>query len=530
MARTSLLRHLQSVFQDVAEAERRGVEPERIADERRQSTLAGRIGRREFLGGLSALAAAVALPRVVRAQSAPRIAVVGAGLAGLTAALRLRQAGYQATVYEASDRLGGRCWTRRGDFLEGQTAEHGGELIDQSHTEIRQLSQELGLPLDNLLAAEVNGTEPFYLFDGARYGYQQATDDVKAIWQRIKDDLTAASYPTLYSSYTPRGFQLDHLSIAEWIAQTVPGGLASPLGQLLDAAYVIEYGAEISDQSSLNLLYLLGYSGQGQLRVFGPSNEKSRVRGGNDQIVSRLAERLPGQIQTGTALTALARNPDGRFTLTFSRGSGTVTAVADRVVLALPFSILRSQVDLRRAGFNSIKQIAIANQGMGANAKLHLQFSTRRWNALGCNGETYADTGYQNTWEVTRAQAGTAGILNNYTGGNTALALGGVRPDRLARQFLGQIEPVLPGLGAAWNGRATLDWWPGQPWVKGAYSYWKVGQYTWFAGAEAERSGNCHFCGEHTSIDSQGYLNGAVETGERVAREILADYKAGLTP
>ena len=92
--------------------------------------------------------------------------IVGGGLAGLTCAYRLKQAGYRADLYEASDRLGGRCWTRRGDFLGGQIAEHGGELIDQGHTQIRQLAQQLGLSLDNLLAAEANGTEPFYYFDG----------------------------------------------------------------------------------------------------------------------------------------------------------------------------------------------------------------------------------------------------------------------------------------------------------------------------------------------------------------------------
>ena len=80
---------------------------------------------------------------------------------------------------------------------------------------------------------------------------------------------------------------------------------------------------------------------------------------------------------------------------------------------------------------------------------------------------------------------------------------------------------MLPGITAKWNGRATIDFWTGYPWTKGSYSYWKVGQYTRFAGAEREASGNCHFAGEHTSIDFQGYLNGAVESGERAAGEIL---------
>jgi monoamine oxidase len=84
---------------------------------------------------------------------------------------------------------------------------------------------------------------------------------------------------------------------------------------------------------------------------------------------------------------------------------------------------------------------------------------------------------------------------------------------------------VLPGLGKKWNGKATMDYWPSNPWTHGAYSYWRVGQYTRFAGSEYLRSNNCHFCGEHTSIDSEGYLNGAVETGQRAAADVLADLK-----
>ena len=76
-----------------------------------------------------------------------------------------------------------------------------------------------------------------------------------------------------------------------------------------------------------------------------------------------------------------------------------------------------------------------------------------------------------------------------------------------------------------WTGQATIDFWTTYPWTLGSYSYWKVGQYTKFSGMEKERVGNCHFCGEHTSQDFQGYLNGAVETGERVVDEILGDLK-----
>jgi len=91
-----------------------------------------------------------------------------------------------------------------------------------------------------------------------------------------------------------------------------------------------------------------------------------------------------------------------------------------------------------------------------------------------------------------------------------------------AQQFLAQIEPVLPGLSATWNGRATVDFWPANPYSRGAYSYWQVGQYTSFAGIERVPEGNAFFCGEHTSIAAQGFLEGAVESGERAASEVIA--------
>jgi monoamine oxidase len=517
MSRTPLASRLGHAASIAAEAAARDVSTDQVIAERAGLT------RREVIAGGTGLALAAALsgplPRAL-AASQPRIVVVGAGLAGLSCAYQLKGAGIRAAVYEAADRVGGRCWTRRGDFADGQIAEHGGELIDQGHTQIRQLAQSLGLNLDNLHSAEVNGTEPLYYFDGSAYTFTQATNDLKGIWQQLHKDVSAASYPTQYNLFTQRGYELDHMSITDYINAYVPDGMSSPLGQLLDVAYNIEYGAESNVQSSLNMLYLLAYSGQGQLRIFGPSNEKYHVRGGNDQITDRLAQALQGQIHLDMAMSSIRRSSDGTYRLAFSNGS---TVTADRIVLALPFSILRT-LDYGRAGFSDLKKTAIRELGMGTNSKLHVQFGDRYWNTLGNNGETFADTGYQNTWEVSRAQPGRAGILVDYTGGNVGASFGpenGTETQR-AQQFLGQIEPVLPGISSHWNGRATIDYWPGYPWTRGSYSYWKVGQYTKFGGIEGVREGNVHFCGEHTSVDFQGYLNGGVETGQRAASEIVS--------
>src|SRR3954467_570540 len=295
----------------------------------------GRTTRRELVKRTAvagaALAGAGTMGRFAKAAygaTQPQIAILGAGLAGLTCAYRLKQAGLNAQLYEASDRVGGRCYSIR-DFSP-LIAEHGGELIDQGHTGVRQLAQDLGLNLDNLLQGQPNGTEDFFWVNGGKYPYSQLVVDLNGIYQKLHKDVSAASYPTLWNLYTQRGWELDHMSIIQWLDETVPNdGSKSNLGRVLDIAYNIEYGAESSVQSSLNLLYLLGYRGQGQFRVFGDSNEKYHVRGGNDQIPQRLAAALSNQISLGTALTSIKQNSGGSYTLTLSTGTGSETVMAD---------------------------------------------------------------------------------------------------------------------------------------------------------------------------------------------------------
>ena len=204
--------------------------------------------------------------------------------------------------------------------------------------------------------------------------------------------------------------------------------------------------------------------------------------------------------------------------------------MADRVILALPFSILRN-LDYNDAGFGPLKRMAIEQIGYGTNAKLNLQFDSRLWNESGpwglSTGGSYADTGYQTTWDVTRAQKGATGILVNYTGGTIGRSFTGDRSNPrvvkgYAKKFLAQVEPVFPGLSAEWNERATLDTPATNPFLLGSYSYWRVGQYTQFAGVEKEASGWCSFAGEHCSTDFQGFMEGAAQEGARAASEVLA--------
>jgi monoamine oxidase len=539
MSRTPIFRRLRALIAR-AEAARRLHVPVGALDEVRARSDLSRasashagvqradVGRRDVVRAAGAAAALAALGPAAwakpgKASAAPKLAIVGAGLAGLVAALRLRKKGIAVPIYEASSRAGGRVHTDWKNFAAtGQRVERGGELIDTGHKRVRKLVKKLGLELDDLLAAEAPHTEPLAMFGGSAYSFDAAEDDFKHVYHALHQDVVHAGYPTTYDAYSAHAAELDALSISAWIESRVPGGLASQLGKLLEVAYDIEYGAPAGEQSALNLVYLLGFGAKpNKFALFGESDERFRVRGGNQLVTDRLAALLASQLRLRHRLVAAATLADGRTRLTFDTDAGTVEQVFDRVILALPFSILRASVDITALALQPKKQLAIAAQGMGINAKVHVQFVDRHWIALGSNGECFGDTGFQNTWEETRAQPGAQGILVNFFGSGSP-SIAGLPSEGAAEQFLPQIEPLLPGITGKWNGVASIDDWPTSPYQLGSYAYWRVGQYTSFAGVEREVEGRVHFAGEHTSIDFQGFMEGAVESGERAAAEVLA--------
>jgi monoamine oxidase len=330
------------------------------------------------------------------------------------------------------------------------------------------------------------------------------------------------------------------MSVYDWIESRVPGGHDSALGQLLDVAYVIEYGADTREQSALNLVYLLGYQpDEKRLSIFGESDERYHMRGGNQRLPVAMAQHL-GNVKLGHALRRIAATSSGRYRLTFEKQGSALELTADYVVLAIPFAVLR-ELDYSKAGFDGLKHEAIQSLGRGRNAKTQLQFSSRLWNGPGAwpgvsNGSGYSDTGYQSSWDATRAQPGASGILVFYSGGNTAESMAASNPfstivsagaEADVSATLRRAEPVFPGLTKRWNGRATQSVPHRSPLFNASYSYWKVGQYLAFAGYEGVAQGRVFFCGEHTSQNFQGFMEGGASEGVRCARELTRVVRGG---
>ena len=547
MARTPLLRSFERLAAEYELADALGISVAETRERQQSEPPPHQVSRRTLLKGAAAAGAAgvlasIGVPSGRVSAAGQKVVIVGGGIAGLTAALTLSRNGIKPVLYEAADRLGGRMHTNAsGYWASNQITEWCGELIDSGHATMRRLAGRYGLTLHDVLAAEPPGSEPTYHFFGDYYPKEQADADFRPVFRALRRDLRNASYPTRYNVSTRHSRLLDAMSAYEWIERRVPGGHNSPLGVLIDIAYNIEFGADTTDQSALNIVYLLGFGARRHhVNLYGESDEQFTIEGGTQTLIEAIRDDVVSrgvEIEKGARMSAIERRASGRYALWFEGASNPV--VADHVILALPFAVLR-HLPHDRAGFDDLKMTAIQKYGRGQNSKLQLQFEQRAWNDTGpwpgvSNGDTVADAGYQNTWDSTRSQAGQRGVLTNYTGGSIAAGLhpsdpysdahssGKVR--RYAQAFLAQLEPVLPGISAYWNGRATLSA-PGlDPNLLLSYSVYGVGQYSRFGGYQGVRQGNVHFAGEHCSEDYQGYMEGGAVEGIRAAREILDDLR-----
>jgi monoamine oxidase len=537
MARTPIFQRLEQLISGFMEQEN---QRETTRDSDHQN-----VSRRTLLMGIGAVAGAAVFNAPEFASAAtttttPRIAVIGGGISGLSAAMTLKDAGYAATVYESTDRIGGRMHSNTSSWQNAQTSEWCGEFIDTGHKTILQMAQRFGLRTTDFLQAQPTGSDDTLYLLNSYYPQTQFYDDFKPVYSNLKSQIQAIGSNTTYNTINGSGQFFDAMNLYQWIENYVPGGHGSKLGALLDSAYNQEFGLDSVEQSSLNLITVLGYQVKpGKVSIYGKSDQRYGIVGGNEALPLAIAAQLGSSaIKFNQRLTAISKNLDGSFTLTFSSGASTTKVVADRVIMTIPFSVLRS-INYSAAGFDSLKKTAITSLGYGTNSKLSLQFSQRFWNGSGPwgtgNGNIYTDLPFQNAWDSTRGRPGSTGILTAFTGGSLGAAFASQSPytstgiSNYVKTFLSQLENVWPGVSTFYNGSATLSTPWSDPNLLGSYSCWKVGQYTLFAGYEGVRQDRCHFAGEHCSGLFQGFMEGGAQEGIRAANEILADYKAGQT-
>jgi monoamine oxidase len=519
----------------------------------------GQISRRDFLRVLG-LGAATVLPLSAAACDTPtgsptqapstpqsiagvRVVIIGAGLAGLRCAHVLAQHNMSADVYEASDRIGGRTFSDSQSF--STVVERGGEFISSEHSRVRKLAPQLGLELERVQGGSFGEGEDIYLIDGQVYTYDEANADWQMVWKAFRNEERAAPWLQTYASSTERGKQLDQISIPEWFDPSCP--LSNPIlaefgpdsrfAKLCFTNAIAEYGGDVEDQPALNLLYILAWNRGNSLSPLPGTNGLYHIVGGNQQLAQKLAEPVREQIHPDKALLAVRGDANGPYECIFSDGT---TVKADKLVLALPFRILR-ELDIDMRIWESLppaKHLAIREMPMGTNAKIHLELAERTWGpdnlhrhagrTRNLNGVLYTDPDdVQLLWDSAVPVESGPVTLTYFPGGSQGANLSGADPFGPAHpsdvdRILTTADLAFPGTRAAYTGNSLQSFWAASPWQKGAYSYWGIGDYTRYVGAAAESHGNIHFAGEHTSTDFSGYMEGALETGFRAAREILA--------
>ena len=533
MARTPLITSLRRAFRLAALSERRGPETPPL-DELVEMAYS----RRKFLkqtAAASAVAAAIGCrgpsapapssggtpppAPAAPAAGAPRIAIVGAGVAGLNAAYKLQKAGLTARVFEGANRTGGRMFTATDLMGQGLTTELGGEFIDSTHEEMLALMAEFGLErLDTTGPGSEKLVSETYYINGRHYTQAQAAAAFVPLAKKIAADYDAMGEIVNYE-IEGGGSVFDKQSIDEYLTAI---GCTGWMREMLECAYVTEYGLELGEQSALNFLFLIGtgdLTDTSACTVLGESDERYKVRGGNQRVADELAKRVQPQIQMLHRLEAIRSKGRG-YTLTFQTGGSAVDEDADIVIMTIPFSMLRDvkiDVDLP-----PLKRKAIAELGYGANAKVMVGFKSRPWEKRGYAGNVYSDETFQLAWANSYLQTGSEGGLTLYSGGKLAHEAGQGPAETVAARLLRGVERVYPGTLGERNGKVSRFHWPTHPWTKGAYACYKPGQWTTIAGAEGLPVGNLFFAGEHCSYDFQGYMNGGAQTGADAARAVMA--------
>ncbi len=489
--------------------------------------------RRGFLGTSAVAAAAVAAacqrpspappaqtPAVQPAgPQAPRIAIVGAGVAGLNAAYKLKQVGLTATVFEGANRTGGRMFTATNLLGEGLTTELGGEFIDSTHAEMLALMTEFGLEKLDVQAPAYASLKPeTYFINGRHYTQAQAARAFVPLAARIAKDYDALGDVINYQT-DGGGTAIDRQTISQYFDHI---GASGWMRELLEVAYVTEYGLDAGEQSAMNFVSLIG---TGELKdhdtcsLLGESDERYKVKGGNQRVVDELARRVASQIRPLHRLEAIRPRGDG-YTLTFQADGKAVDQDAEIVLLAIPFSILR---DVKiTVPMPELKTRAIRELGYGTNAKVLVGFKSRPWEKQGYAGSTYSDESFQLAWSNSFMQPGPAGGLTLYSGGKLGVDAGQGTAEDAAAKLMAGIERAYPGTTAERNGKVSRFHWPSFPWTKGSYSCYKPGQWTTIAGSEGLPVGNLFFAGEHCSYDFQGFMNGGAQSGADAAKAVMA--------
>jgi monoamine oxidase len=440
------------------------------------------------------------------------VLVAGAGLAGLAAAYDLLALGATVTVADARDRVGGRVWTIRDGFAEGQHAEAGGDMIDEDQHEIRELSNSLGLKLTRILRGGFgyvradNSGKPRIVARSAARG-----------WERLAEAIRPLSKPYTLAERrwdSPITADLARRSVSSWLNEIKADAD-------LRATATGLRGFFLADPDELSLIALIDQFSESEQPAY---SGMYRIDGGNDRLPVALAAALGERIQLNTEVVALShRGSTVRVSVKTGRALAQINC--DYAVLAVPATLLR-RMPITPA-LPAQQHDAISRLKYGHGTKTLLQFSSRFWRVAGRPRAFGSPLPFGAVWDGAEEQRGRAGILALLAGGNASDATQAI----VAKHGPRGLVDALDWLGARDAELLTSRQivWEQDPFARGGYAYFDPTFDPALRPWLARPAGRLFFAGEHTSFKWQGYMNGAVESGRRAAAEVASAHALGIT-
>ena len=440
------------------------------------------------------------------------VTIIGAGMAGLSAALDLHRAGWRVTVLEARDRVGGRVHTVR-SFSNGLIAEGGGEYIDTNHTRMLAFAKEFGLLLGEVGSWQ-GQTGDWGAYDGkagqsndtAVWGFDLGSEYDK-MWAALAELAKQMPDPA-HPESAPNARELDKRSAADWInAQT-----AHPLARRAFADHIrSEYTCEPENFSMLDLARnaAMYYS---SVNILNPTY---RIVGGNDQIPRAIASLLP-DVRMNAVVMSVNIQPQ-KVIVAYKQGDMVHTINSDFAMLAIPLTTARLidfNGSLPQAHQNMVSEISY-----GAVTKVMIEYRKRFWHDTGWNGRLSTDQAIVQTWDATSHLEGERGIITAYTGGEPGVKLSALSDEERTKTTVAVIEKIFPGSSDLIENTATVAW-MNEPFTRCSYMALAPGEVTAHWKTLSAPAGRLFFAGEHATV-YQGFMEGAVESGQRAAKNIM---------
>jgi len=460
---------------------------------------------------------AFGLRRLERRSAPKKVIIIGAGLAGLSAAYELTQAGHDVTVLEARTRPGGRVYTLRDPFAEGLYVEAGAARIPDHHRFTLKYAELFGLTLDPFEPPDLPSV---YYARGKRiqvrpgqkveWPYDLAAEEralgvngmrQKYIWSMLNElgDVTDPSWPSpeMLKKY-------DQMNRSDfWRSRG-----ASP-----EAVTLLSLGGIDDRVEPRSALVMLRNQALNQ-----KLNGYYKIRGGNDLLPKAFAARLSEKIHYAAPVVRIEQSAQD-VKAVFLHAGAYHTLTGDYLICAVPFTVQKN-IEVAPA-FSVEKQRAIEELQYLSVSKIFLQSKKRFWVNEGQSGFATTDLPISQVWDVTYKQPGTRGILQAYPISLHSRRVTGMPEKERISFALEQVEMIYPGMREHFEGGVTKCW-DEDEWARGASAYYKPGQFSSLLPHVARPEGRIHFAGEHTSVWIDGWMQGALESGNRVAREVNA--------